>query len=291
MTASSDLWTVARVLAWAADDFRARGIESPRLDAELLLAHTLSCDRIRLVIDSQRPLTADELSTFKSYIQRRRRYEPVAYLIGRREFWGRDFHVDRRVLVPRPDTEILVEAALEYTEQQHLFGQALDLCTGSGCVAITFALARPTWRTWAGDVSSDALTVARENALRLGANGVVFRQGNLFEAAPAGERFDLITANAPYIAAQELPSLQPDVRDHEPHLALLGGDDGLDLVRALIDAAPDYLTDAGALVLEVGAGQAAKARALMQERGLREVEARQDLAGHERVVVGLNGRD
>jgi len=113
--AAETTWTVARVLSWAADDFRVRGIESPRLDAELLLAQTLDCDRVRLVIDAQRPLTPEELTHFKSYIQRRRRYEPVAYLLGRREFWGREFLVDRRVLVPRPDTEVLVETAIEQT--------------------------------------------------------------------------------------------------------------------------------------------------------------------------------
>lgn len=288
--AAETTWTVARVLSWAADDFRVRGIESPRLDAELLLAQTLDCDRVRLVIDAQRPLTPEELTHFKSYIQRRRRYEPVAYLLGRREFWGREFLVDRRVLVPRPDTEVLVETAIEQTEAQHLYGQALDLCTGSGCVAISFALARPTWKTWASDVSADALAVARENALRLGAPEVVFRQGHLFGAAPKGERFSLITANPPYIASGELPTLQPDVRDHEPRLALLGGDDGLDLVRELVHQAPQFLTEGGVLALEVGAGQAEKTRTLMRERGLRNIQTRKDLAGHERVVLGIHAQ-
>jgi release factor glutamine methyltransferase len=272
------------VLAWATEDFRTRGFETPRLEAELLLAHSLECDRIRLVIDSGRPLSADELGAVRQLIQRRRRHEPMAYILQFREFWGRKFFVSPAVLIPRPDTEVLVETALELTQDQHLFGRALDLCTGSGCVAVSFALERPTWRTWATDVSGDALDVARSNAARLGASELTFRQGDLFGALDAGQRFALITANPPYIATGELPELQPDVRDYEPVLALTSGSDGLDLVRRLITEAPGYLEPGGSLAMEIGAGQAPAVKQLFTERGFVNVQSKRDLAKHERVV-------
>ncbi len=282
----TEQWTVARVLAWATEDFRNRGFDSPRLEAELLLAHSLSCDRIRLVIDSSRPLSADELGAVRQLIQRRRRSEPMAYILGAREFWGRRFVVSPAVLIPRPDTEALVETALALTKDQHLFGRALDLCTGSGCVAVSFALERPTWRTWATDVSNDALEVARLNAARLGAAEITFRAGDLFAALESGQRFSLITANPPYIASGELPTLQPDIRDYEPVIALTSGSDGLDLVRRLIDQAPAYLEPGGSLAMEIGAGQAPEVKRLMAARGFVNVQSKQDLGKHERVVFG-----
>lgn len=281
----AEQWTVARVLAWATDDFRTRGFESPRLEAELLLAHSLECDRIRLVVDASRPLSPDELTAVRQLIQRRRRHEPMAYILQYREFWGRNFSVSPAVLIPRPDTEVLVETALELTQSQHLYGTALDVCTGSGCVAITFALERPTWRIWATDISGAALDVARRNAARLGASELVFRQGDLFGALDvATERFSLITANPPYITTGELPTLQPDVRDYEPTLALVSGEDGLNLVRRLIDEAPGHLEPEGWLALELGAGQAPAVKDLFAARGYTRIQSKRDLGKHERVV-------
>jgi release factor glutamine methyltransferase len=149
----SEAWTIARVLKWAADDFRKRQNPSPRLDAELLLAHALGHDRIRLVLDSERQLDTAELGRYRELIQRRRSGEPIAYILGRREFYGLSFATDQRALVPRPDTEPLVEVALERTRARSMHGRALDLCTGSGCVAVSFAKARPTWRVTATDIS------------------------------------------------------------------------------------------------------------------------------------------
>src|SRR5262249_39431210 len=154
---------------WAAEDFRARGLDTPRLDAELLLGHALSCTRVQLVIDGGRLLEPAELGRFRDLVRRRRAREPVAYLVGVREFYGRTFRVDKRVLVPRPDTETLVEEALERTRHVSMSMRALDLCTGSGCVAVTLARERPTSAVTGTDVSADALAVARDNALRLGA--------------------------------------------------------------------------------------------------------------------------
>src|SRR5271170_6766306 len=181
MTSSSQapppqIWTIEAVVRWASDDFRARGLDRPRLDAEVLLAHALGTTRMQLVIDAKRPLEPEELVRFRDLVKRRRAREPVAYLVGVREFYGRQFRVDRRVLVPRPDTETLVDVALARTEARSLSMRALDLCTGSGCVAITLARERPTCFVVATDVSADALLIARENALRLGAYNVAFRE-------------------------------------------------------------------------------------------------------------------
>ncbi len=279
-------WTIAKVLSWAAQDFKTKDFDSPRLDAELLLTAVLGCDRVRLILDSPRPLTTDELERYRSLIQRRRKGEPIAYILGEREFFGLSFKVDSRVLVPRPDTEVLVETALRRTQHISRFGRALDLCTGSGCVAVTLASQRSTWHVWASDVSDDALEVARGNALRLGTPQVSFRRGDLFEAAPVGERFDLITANPPYIAHEELQTLQRDVRDFEPHLALDGGTDGLRLLRRIAHGATERLQSGGVLALEIGPEQGNSVSQMLTNASLVDVEVSQDYAGRDRVVSG-----
>ncbi len=260
-------------------------MESPRLEAEVLLAHVLGSDRIRLILDADRPLEAAELSKYREAIKRRRAGEPVAYLVGMREFYGLELRVDARVLIPRPDTEVLVEVALEVTRSRNLGGRALDLCTGSGCVAIAFAKNRPTWQVTGTDLSADAVDVARANALRLGAVwGVRFAQGDLFDAVGPEERFELITANPPYIPASDIPGLQPDIRDFEPHLALDGGSDGLRLLPAIARGAVERLTPGGTLAVEIGAGQSDDVAALFERTGLIDVQRHRDLGGHERVV-------
>ncbi len=286
----TEVWTVGRVVRWAADDFRARGIENPRLEAELLLAHALGTERLRIIVDSERALSVEQLAPFRDLIQRRRKGEPVAYLRGYKEFYGRVFRVDKRVLVPRPDTEILVEAALRRTPTTSMGGRYLDLCTGSGCVAISLARTRPTCKVFAIDVSPEALSVARENAIRLGAaHQLAFMAGNLFEplAASRDLRFDLITANPPYIAERELASLAADVRAFEPRLALSGGEDGLLVTRPIVRGSAAYLRSGGVLAVEIGAGQADTVKALFTETGFQEVEVDKDYGGHERVVSGV----
>ena len=281
-------WTIRRVLAWATDDLKKRGNTSPRLDAELLLGKVLSLPRVKLVIDADRPLAKDELAAYKALHTRRRAGEPVANLLGVREFYGRPFRVDARVLVPRPDTEILVEVALDRTHARSLSLRALDLCTGSGCVAITIARERPTATVIACDLSAAALDVARDNAVRLGAFNVAFFEADLFALPPhrGPRRFDLVTANPPYIADGEAPELAVDIRNFEPHLALFGGADGLDLVRRIVTDAPAHLEDGGVLAMEIGAGQAPAVAALFAARGFAEVATHRDYGGHERVVSG-----
>ena len=280
-------WTIADVLRWAADDFRARGIESPRLDAEVLLARALGTTRIQLVVDARRVLPAEELTRFREMVKRRRAHEPVAYILGEREFWGRVFRVDRRVLVPRPDTETLVEVALERTRHVSMSMRALDVCTGSGCVAVTLAKERPTSVVYATDASEDALAVARENALRLGAYNVSLRAGDLYAAVDPALRFDVVTANPPYIARGEMATLMQDVRDFEPRLALEAGDDGLDVLRRVVADAPAHLVAGGVLAVEVGAGQAPAVAELLRGAGFDSIESRRDYARIERVVSGV----
>ena len=280
-------WTIEAVVRWATDDFRARGIEKPRLDAEVLLAHALESTRTQLVIDAKRPLEPEELARFRALVKRRRAREPVAYLLGVREFYGRQFRVDKRVLIPRPDTETLVDVALARTLERSLSMRALDLCTGSGCVAITLSRERPTARVHATDLSEDALLVARENALRLGAYGVSFTRGDLFDALPAGcGPFDVIVANPPYIATDEVERLDWDIKEFEPRLALDGGADGLATVRRIVEGAPERLAPGGFLATEVGAGEAVEAVRVFEARGFSEVTVTRDYGRVERVVDG-----
>jgi release factor glutamine methyltransferase len=279
-------WTIGSLVKWATDDFRTRGIENPRLDAELIVAFALGIDRMRVILDASRPLEGAELARLRDLVKRRRAHEPIAYLRGEREFYGLRFHVDARVLVPRPETEILVDVALARTSHVSLSTRLLDLCTGSGCVAISIARQRPTAKVWASDVSPDAIAVARENAYRLGAYNIAFATGDLF--APIGDRkFDVVTANPPYIATAEIATLMPDVREFEPRLALDGGADGLDLVRRIVEDAPAHLVPGGVLAMEIGAGEADATRAIFEAKGFREVRADRDFAKIERVVSGV----
>lgn len=287
MTASPpSAWTIESVLRWAADDFRARGIESPRLDAELLLGRAVATTRIQLVIDAKRELRDDELSRFRALVKRRRAREPVAYILGHREFYGRMFRVDRRVLVPRPDTETLVEEALDRTRAVSMSMRALDLCTGSGCVAVTLARERPTAWVVASDVSEDALAVARDNTLRLGAYRIALRRSDLFASIDPAWRFDVVTANAPYIAPEEMAELQPEVRDHEPRTALVADEGGLAVTRRIVEQAGAHLAAGGVLAVEVGFGQAAAVRAMFERAGFADVRVRRDHGRVERVVSG-----
>jgi release factor glutamine methyltransferase len=229
-----------------------------------------------------------ELGAFRKTIQRRRGGEPVAYILGVREFFGLPMRVDRRVLIPRPDTETLVEVALQRSAARSMYGRALDVCTGSGCVAIAFAHVRPTWRVTGLDLSSDALVVARENALRNGAIwGVRFAEADLLEGLPERERFEVITANPPYITSAEVTALDRGIRDFEPRLALDGGTDGLAVVRRIVALAPERLALGGLLALEIGADQSDRVHALFAEAGLTAIERHRDYGGHERVVSGI----
>jgi release factor glutamine methyltransferase len=278
----SEVWTVLRLLRWTADYFTGRDIDSPRLDAELLLAETLGFNRVGLYLNFERPLEAGELAAYREKVRRRANREPLAYILGRTEFWSLSLKVTPAVLIPRADTELLVEEALPRLADG---GRVLDVGTGSGALAIALAHERPECVIMAIDVSSAALSVAAENAgSHCVAERVRFVQQDL-AVLPAGP-FDLIVANPPYIPSGELAALMPEVRDFEPHLALDGGDDGLDAYRALARQIGSALAPEGWLLVEVGIGQAAAVGTLFAEAGLTELFSSRDLAGIERVVGG-----
>lgn len=274
-------WSIRRVVAWSAEDFAGRGIESPRLDAELLVAEALGIDRVRLYMDLDRPLDDAELAAIRALVKRRRAREPVAYILGRREFWGRTFVVGPAVLVPRPDTETLIERALELLPVDAAV-RVLDLCTGSGAIGITLAAERPNAAVECADLSEDALAIARENAARLGVT-VACVAGDLF--APLSGRYALIACNPPYVAAGELAELAPEVRGHEPALALVSGPTGFEIHDRLVAEAGDRLEDGGTILVEVGEGQATElARRFAAAPWVAATLVHRDLAGIERVV-------
>jgi release factor glutamine methyltransferase len=286
VTASKASWTILEVLQWTTARFQERGIASPRLDAELLAAHAFGLTRVQLYTQFDRPLLAPELAAYRELVKRRQAGEPVAYLTGRKEFWSLDLAVDKRVLIPRPDTETTVEEALERLKARTVEAPRIaDVATGSGAIALALAKSRPEAAVFACDVSPDALAVARGNAERLGL-AVTFLEGNLAEPLRAHAPFDLVVANLPYVRAGDIPGLAPEVRS-EPWLALDGGADGLDLVRALVAMAPGILAPGGTLVLEIGDGQAQATAELCRAASLHDVRVRADLGGVDRVVSGL----
>src|SRR5512138_1387378 len=283
----SEPWTPLKLLNWTQGYFAQKGVDAPRLTAELLLSHVLGCDRVRLYLDFDKPLGDPELAAFRELVRRRGEREPTAYLVGKRDFAGHTFQVDPRVLVPRPETELVVEAALAALAPAPGGGRLLDLCTGSGAIAISLGLARPGAQVTATDLSEDALAVARENASRLGAAGVTFLAGDLYAplAPPTPEtRFDVIVSNPPYVPRGELDTLSPEVR-REPRLALDGGDDGLAISRRIAAEAPAHLRPGGALVLEMHESHLDALPAICLECGFARAEPGRDLAGLPRLVV------
>ncbi|HUM13660.1 MAG TPA: peptide chain release factor N(5)-glutamine methyltransferase [Myxococcaceae bacterium] len=286
---SEQPWTVRRVLGWTATHFEKLGLDSPRLTAELLLTHVLGSSRVRLYTDLDRPLEAAELAAYRALIARRAAGEPTSYLTGTREFYGRAFAVDPRVLVPRPETELLVEAVL-----QGLPGEAevrlLDLCTGTGCVGITLALERPRARVVATELSPGAAEVARANAAALGvAERFEVRVGDLFAPVEGEPPFHAIAANPPYVPRGDIPTLSPEVR-REPALALDGGPDGLDVVRRIAAVAPRWLVPGGLLAMEIGDRQGPTVRSLLEAAGYGSVRIERDLARHDRLALGTHPR-
>ena len=275
-------WTIKGVLDWATADFSSRGMDSPRLEAEILLAHLLRCERIRLYTDFDRPLEEGELARYREAIARRRKGVPSAHITGRREFWSIELEVSPEVLVPRPDTETLVEAALEVGPGESV----LDLCTGSGCVVIALASERPKAEFDATDISPAACEIARANADRQGlAERITVFEGDLFDAVPDGKTYDMIVSNPPYVTTGEIPTLSPEVRN-EPALALDGGPDGLDIIRRILEGAHRHLNPGGAILIELDPRQAEIAAGELGERAL-GVRGRivKDLAGRARVVA------
>ncbi|HLT30493.1 MAG TPA: peptide chain release factor N(5)-glutamine methyltransferase [Myxococcaceae bacterium] len=281
----AETWTVRKVLTWTTGHFEKKDVDAPRLTAELLLGHVLGCSRVRLYVDLDRPLTAEELATYRGLIGRRVQGEPTQYLVGEKHFYNRAFVVDERVLIPRPETELLVDEVLQHLPPKGP-SRVLDLCTGSGCIALSIAAERPYASVWAVDVSPDALDVARLNAERLGVGArVTLREGDLFRGLPEDARFDVIVSNPPYVASGELPGLQREVQ-REPRLALDGGADGLDLVRRLVAEAPRWLKPGGHLAMEIGENQGPATLALLRNASFDDARIVRDLERHDRFAWG-----
>jgi release factor glutamine methyltransferase len=249
-------WTIRDVLDWAARDFARRGIESARLDAELLVGKALGIDRVGLYLDLNRPLQEEERRAIRPLVARRRQREPVAYILGHKDFYGRRFTVTPEVLIPRPDTETLIDHALQCLEQDAAWN-VLDVGTGSGAIAITIAAERPLTMVTATDVSASALDIAVKNAVaHRVASRIRFERADLVTAEGT---YDLIVSNPPYVASPELASTEPEVREHEPQIALDGGADGLQVVKRLLAAAERVTMPGAQMLIEVGLGQAASA--------------------------------
>jgi len=279
----AETWTVLKILQWTTGYFQEKGIDSGRRDAEILLADLLHLNRVGLYLNFDRPLNGVEQAAFRERVARRARREPVQYILGVTEFWSLPLKVTPDVLIPRPDTEILVEETLKNAP---VSGVILDVGTGSGAIAVALAHELPEARIEAIDISPAALAVAQENAQRNGvAARISFRQADLFRLE--GGPYALMVANPPYIPEAEIDGLMPEVRDFEPRLALQGGGvDGLAAYRSLAETAARLLQPGGRLLVEVGLGQAEPVRRLFLEAGLDELSVRNDYAGIPRVVGG-----
>jgi len=255
---------------------------SERLDAELLLAAAIGKSRSFLHTWPERIVSSEDAETYASYLQRRRAGEPVAYILGQQGFWKLDLEVAPHTLIPRPDTELLVETALEL--QPASPATVLDLGTGTGAIALALASDRPAWQVTAVDRVEEAVALAERNRQRLGLDNARVLASHWFGSL-AGQRFDLILSNPPYIRAEDPHLVEGDVR-FEPSSALVAGTDGLDDLRVIIAQAPEHLVPGGWLLLEHGYDQAADVRALLSAQGFTEVVSRKDLGGHERISLG-----
>jgi release factor glutamine methyltransferase len=276
--------SVRSMIRTAAQMLEARGVESAMLDAEILMAEAAGVSRAGL--SDSVPLRSDKMMRFLRYVARRADREPVAYIVGRKEFFSLDFEVDRNVLIPRPETETLVAAGLEFIAGRPQ-SRVLDIGTGSGAIAIAIAANVPGVRLVATDISKESLEVAHKNAERLGvADQIKFRHGDCWAALDGcvPMRFDLVVSNPPYVEDAALDALAPEIREHEPRLALAGGPDGLDFYRRILGRAAKFIRPGGELQVEVGAGQAVSVIDMCREAGCSAAVAIRDLACIERVV-------
>ena len=278
-------WTIQRLLEWTEKYLAQKGSEFPRLDTQVLLADALRCKRIELYTRYEEVVSEEVRGRFRELIQERIRGCPVAYLVGRKEFFSLELEVNRDVLIPRPDTELVVDECLRLARPMPE-PSILDIGTGSGNLPVALAKQHKTAQLVAVDVSEAALTVARRNAAKHGvADRIRFLGGDLFAPVPQGMAFDFIVSNPPYIPTADVTTLAPGVRDFEPHVALHGGADGFAVFDRLIADAPRFMKPGGSLIVEIGAQQEAPAREKIENRGVYELEKTvYDSAGHPRVL-------
>jgi len=278
-------WTVGRLLDWTAKFLAQKGSESPRLDSEVLLSHALGCKRIELYTRYEETVTEEPRARFKDLIRKRLEGCPVAYLVGRKEFFSLEFEVGPAVLIPRPDTETLLVEALRLAREM-AEPAVIDIGTGSGAIPVALAKRHAGARITATDLSPEALALARRNAARHGVSErIAFLQGDLFEPVAPESRFDFILSNPPYIAREDIPALPVGVRDYEPHLALDGGVGGYAVFDRLIREAPRFLKPDGYLIVEIGSPQEGPARQRIEASGSYELAPTiKDGSGHPRVL-------
>jgi release factor glutamine methyltransferase len=292
MADSPGAWTIRRLLEWTPGFFAKKGVDQPRLAAELLLSHVMGVPRIKLYTDYDRVVDEAKLAGFRELVKRAGEQEPIAYLTGKAHFFSLEFDVTRDVLIPRPDTETLVENVLQTVRHQSGLEspRVMDLCTGSGCIAAAIAANLKAATVLATDISEPAVAIAKKNIERLGlTDRVSVEQGDLFEPlkriVDAGP-FDLIVANPPYIATSQLPTLDKSVRDYEPLSALDGGIDGLVIHRRILETAPSHFRPSGRIFLEIAFDQGPAAREMMAAQpAFEEVRILKDYNGRDRVVT------
>ncbi|MGB6063367.1 MAG: peptide chain release factor N(5)-glutamine methyltransferase [Desulfomonilaceae bacterium] len=279
-------WTVKDVLEWTAAYFKKKGITTARLDAEVLLAHCLGVDRLHLYLNLDRPLKQEERAQYRELIRRRAMREPVSLIRGIKEFWSLRLRAVPGVLIPRPDTEALVEAVLEAI-RDHPNPNILEIGTGSGAISIAIALENRLSRIVATDIDFRALEAARFNAINLGAAASIdLLAADLFAAIRPESKFDVVCCNPPYIPSDVIPTLDPEI-NFEPRKALDGGPDGLSVIRRLVSQAGNYLTENGALIIEIGSEQEPSVREMFETLGgLHDIRTFRDLSGKPRVISG-----
>lgn len=271
-------WHIIDLIQWGTQYFTDHKIDNARLEVEWLLAHQLGVKRVDLYVQHDRTLTSDELAGFKTMLKRRVSGEPFQYILGQAPFYGRDFKVTPEVLIPRPESEVLIQVLRKASDPATI----LDIGTGSGCLAVTAALLYPQARVLAVDISQEALEMAKENAELLGASNIAFQKLDILKVSLEG-KFDVILCNPPYVATAEVPALQREIREHEPLAALTDGADGLSWFRRLAETGPEILSPNSRLIVEIsGSHQAGPVRAIFEGAGF-AVTLHKDLQGEERV--------
>jgi release factor glutamine methyltransferase len=283
-------WTIRSLITWTTQWLCRHGIASPRLDAELMLSHALHCQRLDLYLYPDKPVTEAERVVFRSFIKRRANREPVAYILGYKEFWGRTFEVDSRVLIPRPETETLIEVAITKLSKTDTCLIA-DLGTGSGCIGVTLASEFQGIRVIASDISGGALEVAKKNAAKSDvADRIIHCKGDwcdIFPTVTTPCSVELILSNPPYIPSADLHKLQPEILKFEPSIALEGGKNGITSYEKLIKDAGHWLTSGGWLIMEIGCRQAETVQRYLTDASFVSIECKQDGTGRDRVLCAM----
>jgi release factor glutamine methyltransferase len=285
-------WTIQKLLTWVTEYLTQKGVDSPRLSAELLLSHVLGLRRIELYTQYNKVVPQEQLTQLRGLVKRSGEHEPVAYLVGRTEFYSIEFEVTPDCLIPRPETELLVQRSIELLRKRTGPQSVCDLCTGCGIIAVAIAKNVPDVKVIATDLSEPALAVAARNIEKHKLQDRIdLRRGDLFEPlVPQLDLFDLIACNPPYVSAAEYEALEKNVKDYEPRLALYAGQDGLDVYRRIVEKAGQFLKPDGLLLLEIGYQQGPAVRELLEQtRVFAQIRIDRDLQGHDRVVTAMRG--